>query len=37
MSGGKCIRIFNPKCFWTPGVSFCGLEAIGTKFVGQLE
>ena len=37
MSSGKCINISNPKYFRTPGVSFYGLEATRTKFVGQPE
>ena len=32
MPGG--IHTFNPKYLCTSGVSFSGLEAIGTKFVG---
>ena len=29
--------MFSSKCFCTSGVSFHGLEAIRTKFVGQPE
>ena len=35
MSGGKCINSFYTRYFRTSEVSFYGLEAIRTNFVGQ--